>query len=252
MSDLLKFIIRLDDACPNMDEIKWKRVCELLDKYEVKPLIGIIPDSKDKTFNKFPVIENFWQKYAQNWQQKGYIIAQHGLHHNLNKLIRTEYRGVDYESQVNNLKKGYQILKENKITPICFFAPNHSFDKNTIKACKKSKLFKFISDGYAFYPYKYCGFLHMPSVFDTPRKIFKKGIFTFVYHPNKMIETDFEYLEKFLIENKKNFDINLDEIMIKYENRRRNILDLFLMISIKVYRKFRNIIFGNKELKEIE
>lgn len=32
---MLKYIIRLDDACPNMKKDNWERVEKLLDKYNI-------------------------------------------------------------------------------------------------------------------------------------------------------------------------------------------------------------------------
>ena len=42
-----KYLIRLDDACPTMDWGKWRRMERILDKYKVKPMVGIIPENND-------------------------------------------------------------------------------------------------------------------------------------------------------------------------------------------------------------
>ena len=44
---MAKYIMRLDDACPKRDVEKWDRIEDLLDKFNVRPLVGIIPDCKD-------------------------------------------------------------------------------------------------------------------------------------------------------------------------------------------------------------
>ena len=41
------YILRLDDASDYMDVEKWSRMEELLDKYQIKPLVGVIPDNQD-------------------------------------------------------------------------------------------------------------------------------------------------------------------------------------------------------------
>ena len=140
---MLKYIIRLDDACPEMDEKKWQKIEELLDKYEIKPIVGIIPDNKSEEFI-YPKIDDFWNKYAKKWQKKGWIIAQHGFNHSLNKDIRTEFKGKKYKEQEEILNKGYKKLVSQGIYPTCFFAPAHTFDKNTIKACRNLNYYKFI------------------------------------------------------------------------------------------------------------
>ncbi|MBI5997589.1 DUF2334 domain-containing protein [Clostridium perfringens] len=235
---MLKFIIRLDDACENMKEDNWIKIEKILDKYNIKPIVGIIPDNRDKEF-VYGIIKNFWEKYPIRWQEKNWIIAQHGLHHNLSKTIRTEYKGKTYEEQKENLKVGNKILKDNGINPRCFFAPAHTFDNNTIKACKDLNYFDFISDGYAFYPYLDKGMFFVPSIFDTPHKIFPFGIYTFVYHPNNMKKSDFENLEKFIKKHKKEFNLDYDKILEKYSNRKRNIFDKMLYILISLFRKVR-------------
>ena len=42
------YILRLDDASEYMDVDKWQRMETLLDKYNIKPLVGIIPDNQDQ------------------------------------------------------------------------------------------------------------------------------------------------------------------------------------------------------------
>lgn len=238
---MLKYIIRLDDACPQMDEKKWNKIENLLDKYNIKPIVGIIPDNRDKEFNN-EKIENFWEKYAKKWQEKHWIIAQHGLNHDLSETIRTEFKGKSLIEQLEILKKGYEILESKGICVDCFFAPAHTFDKNTVKACNKLKFYKFISDGCAFYPYKKNDVLFIPCVFDTPHKISSKGIFTFVYHPNKMVEKDLEYLENFIVTHRENFEIDIDDIIEQYKYRKRNVKDVFLQMLIFGYRTLRRII----------
>lgn len=240
---MLKYIIRLDDACPTMNKEKWDRIEILLEKYNIKPIVGVIPDNKDPEFNN-KEIKDFWEKYVLNWQNKNWIIAQHGLYHNLNKQIRTEFKNKKYEEQLEILKKGQEILANKKIKTDCFFAPAHTFDKNTVLACNNLNYFKFISDGYAFYPYKSKGMIFLPSVFDTPHVISKFGVFTFVYHPNKMDDKDFEYLESFIKQNIEKFDVDILDIIDKYKNRRRNVFDFFLYVSISFFRFIRKVIKG--------
>ena len=64
---MLKYVIRLDDACPNMNLEKWDKIESLLDKYSIKPIVGIIPDNEDAEFNH-KLIENFWEKHCVRWQ----------------------------------------------------------------------------------------------------------------------------------------------------------------------------------------
>ncbi len=244
---MLKFIIRLDDACPNMNEDKWIRIEQLLDKYNIKPIVGIIPDSKDESFILNGYISDFWKKYAIRWQNKGWIIAQHGLNHKLSDTVRTEFNGRSYDEQRKILEDGYSILKSNGITPKCFFAPAHRFDDITVQACADLKYFDFISDGYAYFPYTYKNMLFFPSVFDTPHVISRKGVFTFVFHPNNINDSSFEYLENFIVSHKENFNVDIDYIIEQFKYRKRNIKDKILERTIKTLRYIRNKLKSQKK-----
>lgn len=237
---MLNFFIRLDDACPKMNLQNWSRMELLLDKYNIKPIVGIIPDNVDKDFDEYPEISNFWECYAKNWQDKGWIIAQHGLKHDLSRTVRTEYYGVPYEDQVINLKEGNRILIEKGIRPRCFFAPAHTFDDNTVKACYKLDFFQFISDGEALYPYKENGMLFIPAAFDTPHKIGKNGVFTFVFHPNHMNNNQFERLENFIRMNITVFEnSDIDEIISQYSDRKYSLIDSAFKFGLMIFRKIR-------------
>ena len=85
------------------------------------------------------------------------------------------------------------------------------------------------------------GMLFLPSVFDTPHKISKTGVYTFVYHPNNMTDSDFEYLESFIIKHRDCFDVNMTDVIEKYSNRTRTIKDFLLGIAIVAYRKIRKV-----------
>lgn len=76
-----KYLLRLDDASDYMDVEKWQRMENLLDKYGIKPLVGIIPDNKDASliYNYKQDLE-FWNK-AKNWKNKGWELALHGCYH---------------------------------------------------------------------------------------------------------------------------------------------------------------------------
>lgn len=42
-----QYLIRLDDACPTMNSRKWQRMEDILDRYDVKPMVGVIPANND-------------------------------------------------------------------------------------------------------------------------------------------------------------------------------------------------------------
>ena len=235
------YIIRLDDASELMDEKKWNRVEEILDKYNVKPIVGIIPKNEDPMFNKYKKNKDFWSR-ARKWQQKGWIIALHGYEHRyvtknagINPVHkRSEFAGLNINIQREKIKKGYLILGNHKIKPEVFFAPSHTFDKNTVKALKMETNIRIISDTIANDVYFYDDFYYIPQQSGRVRKLPFKTT-TFCYHPNFMSDSEFIKLDAFIEKNKNKFQ------KYKLKKRRKNLYDILLGKLYFILRKLKKI-----------
>ena len=165
----MKTAIRMDDITPDMDFEKFYRVKKLLDTYQIKPLIGVVPFNQDSNLMKNPLLEDF-PGFLKSLKEDGYVIALHGCYHvyttdkkglfPLNNF--SEYAGISYEKQNEMICRGKARLREGLV-----FYPI---------AAKRSECF---SD--------------------------KKGYTTLVLHTNMMEEKDFETLEKQLQENHEKF-----------------------------------------------
>lgn len=221
---MVKYLIRLDDACPYMDEAKWQQMEEILDRYDVKPLVGIIPQNADPE----TIIESenfqFWEKVCL-WVNKGWSIALHGYDHvcvtnngGINPVhCRSEFAGLDYDVQAKKIRDGYKELKSHGLEPDFFFAPSHTYDENTLKAIIDNTPIRKISDTIAKMPYKMKdGMIVVPCQMGRSRKMYISGYWTACYHPNVMDEKQFERLDAFLNEHKNDFisfnDIPLNNI----------------------------------------
>jgi hypothetical protein len=199
--------MRLDDACPQMNIEKWNRIETLLDRYDIRPIVGVIPDNKDLSIN-FDYDDLFWDK-VQRWKMKGWTIAQHGYQHKLeqkncnNSLFRvveteTEFVGKDKTTQKDMIRAGYNIMKVHGCEPTCFFAPSHTFDVNTVLAIQELNLpIEFISDGYDLMPYKKHGMVFIPAMFDSPHIL--TGVQTFISHPNNLTDSAYAQFESFFM-----------------------------------------------------
>lgn len=215
-----KYLIRLDDACPTMDGIKWQRMFDILDRYGVRPMVGIIPHNEDVQQQIDTADSEFWNK-AKLWQQKGYAIALHGYNHcyisnkgleGLNPLwSRSEFAGVPLEVQRQKIRDGYEILKRHGITPKYFFAPSHTFDENTLKVLKECTDIRIISDTIATNPYRKGDFIFFPQLGCRCIEMKLKGIWTFCLHPSAMNDEQFVIVESFLRIHREEF-IGFDEI----------------------------------------
>ena len=204
MYKMSKYIIRLDDACEKMDVEKWDRMEKLLDKYKVKPLVGVIPHCEDPMMDKYEFDAEFWKK-VEIWKNKGWTIAMHGYNHvygtpcgGMNPVNkRSEFAGLSYEEQAEKIERGWEILIDYGFHPEVFFAPSHTFDENTLKALKNKTPIRVISDTIASDVYKKDDFWFIPQQSGSVRKLPLKTV-TFCYHPNTMTDKSFEILEAFL------------------------------------------------------
>lgn len=230
---MTKYIMRLDDACPKRDVAKWDRMEILLDKYGVKPLVGVIPDCKDPDMDKYAEDVDFWTKRLPLWQEKGWTLALHGYNHvfktdcgGINPVNkRSEFAGLPLDVQVSMIADGVAVLRKYGVNPKVFFAPAHTFDENTLNALQNVSDIRIISDTPANKPYSKYGMTFVPQQSGRVRKLLFNTV-TFCYHPNTMNEAGFEQLENFLKENKF-FDFPLE-----LTNRKLSFIDKILM---KVY-----------------
>lgn len=228
MYKMSKYIIRLDDACEKMDVEKWDRMEKLLDKYKVKPLVGVIPHCEDPMMDKYRVDPDFWSR-VNTWKEKGWTIAMHGYNHvygttcgGINPVNkRSEFAGLSYEEQAEKIERGWEILNDYGFHPEVFFAPSHTFDENTLKALKNKTTIRVISDTIASDVYKKDDFWFIPQQSGSVRKLPLKTV-TFCYHPNTMTDKSFEILEAFLKTHHGSF-IGYPELKMK--DRRISALD---------------------------
>ena len=213
-----KYLIRLDDACPYMDQKKWLRMEEILNKYGVKPLVGIIPANADPKTMIEQENTLFWEK-AKSWEEKGWTIALHGFSHvcktntgGINPVHkRSEFAGLPYDIQSKKIREGYSFLKDKGLDVKWFFAPSHTFDKNTLKAIKENTPIRFISDMIAAKPYLYDGLTFVPCQMGKLRDMPIHGYWCACYHPNIMKDDEFVALEEFIKKHQGDF-ISFDEL----------------------------------------
>jgi len=257
---MLKYIIRLDDACPTMDWKKWNAIFNILDKYGIKPIVAVIPNNEDRKMMIDKYNNYFWDK-VREWENKNYYIAMHGYNHKyISKnggLIpinnQSEFAGVDIEIQRDKIKKAWQIFKENGIIPKIWVAPSHTFDENTLKILKEETDIKIISDGIAFYPYTKYGFLWIPQQLWRYKEK-KEGIWTICLHPNNMDYEQIKGLENIIKNNIEKFNINIYELYEMYKKRELSIYDKIysklFFLGIRLYKislfKFIYKFFFNK------
>lgn len=232
------YIVRLDDACPTNDLTKWGLVEDILDKYDIKPIVCIIPDNQDASLLYAHHDTHFWQRVAR-WQAKGWHVAMHGCTHKYVTKKRglipvnafSEFAGVDIDAQREKIRAGYSTLLSHGVKPRIFAAPAHSLDKNTLQVLKEETDIRIISDGISYYPYCRNGFLWIPLQLYTFQENVKPGIWTIGFHIDMMNQEQIEQVAQRIVKHKELFtNYELLQIVNDYQERRRNASDHFFYL----------------------
>jgi predicted deacetylase len=201
-----RYLLRLDDACPTMDAVKWRRLEQLLDELMIKPLVAVVPDNRDPDLDRCPPDPDFWRT-VRRWRDKGWTIAMHGYQHLLQptsaRLVlpfyqHSEFAGLTFHEQAKKLSAAWSVFGSHGLQPNVWIAPAHCFDRVTLSALAAETPIRVISDGIARQPYLEDGFQWLPQQLWrlTPRK---SGLWTVCLHPNTMVDADLENLRKELL-----------------------------------------------------
>ena len=204
---MTQYVFRIDDVAPNMG---WDRMAALeavFRSYDVRPLIGVIPDNRDPVLLALPLFEgNFWDQ-VRSWVAAGWEVALHGYQHRLDSPSggilglngRGEFAGLDLEVQWDKIRRGLAILDDQGISTRVFMPPAHSFDRATLRALASLGM-RSVTDGYALYPYRQEGMVLVPQLLATPR-VMPFGVHTFCLHPNLMSNAQIQGIDSFLQRN---------------------------------------------------
>jgi len=197
-------LFRLDDICPQMNYGKFKRFQDIFDRYDIKPVIGVVPDNKDNNLNRCERIPDFWGMMRQ-LKKRGWTIAMHGHTHVyttkeyglFNRGGKSEFAGLPYEEQLAKIERGAAILKEQGLETDLFMAPSNTVDENTMKALRLSG-FHYLTIGSADAPYEWHGLTIIPCRDAKPRRFQNWGLSTVCFHPNTAPDRIFLLTEQFL------------------------------------------------------
>ncbi len=215
---IMRIAVRLDDITPDMDWERFFKFKALLDRYQVKPLIGVVPDNRDENLKKkdgsckkqekkagsFQTPADFWA-FVRELKEQGWVAAMHGCYHvyttdkgglfPLNNF--SEFAGVPFERQREMLEEGKRILKEKGIETDIFMAPAHSYDVHTLKALKETG-FAALTDGFGSMPYSWMGLKFYPISFRLESTFQKtEGFSTMVVHTDTLSDKDLERYENY-------------------------------------------------------
>ena len=239
-------LIRIDDVAENMNWSIMDKCESLFDKNNIKPLVGVIPKNKDPDLLKFSKNNGFWER-VNSWQNKGWEISMHGMSHVYSQYSNkkdifnyggnSEFYNLDFKTQSKMISSGIKIFNDKKVKVRSFFAPNHIYDQNTLKALSENKI-KIVIDGYGLFPFLKDEILFIPQLFY--RELFLPfGIQSTQIHLNNWENNHFLNFEK-LIDKHLSKIVNLDYILkLDRPNLFKDTINLLVETSLKTARVFK-------------
>ena len=243
---MTKYLIRLDDACPTMSKERWGLIESILDKYGVKPMVGVVPHNEDNHLKCDHEDSQFWNK-VRTWEEKGWTIALHGYNHcyisenaGINPFWnRSEFAGVPLEEQKKKIRDGIAVFKKYGLNPKYFFAPSHTYDNNTIEALRQESDIRVICDSIGRKPYRKEEFIFIPQIIGHCTEIPISGIWTFCLHPNVMRDVNIEATESFIQRHHQKF-ISFEDIDLN-DTVQKSIFDKMMSWIFFNYRKMKGL-----------
>jgi predicted deacetylase len=198
----------------------WKRFKSLIEKFQIKPILAIVPENQDSALNFAAPDPEFWQKMRE-MESEGATIALHGFRHNCvqrgGSLIplhrETEFAGAPEQQQREWIRAGVEILAKERLKPRLFVAPRHGFDRATLRALKAEGI-SVLSDGFATRPFVREGVVWIPQqLWGSQEK--ESGLWTICLHSNTATAGLFAQLEEFLERNSAKFT-TIERVLEEY------------------------------------
>jgi predicted deacetylase len=198
-----QYLLRFDDLCPTMDRGKWQRFLPLLKRFDIRPILAVVPDNRDPELQVAPEDPAFWNE-MRDLQTAGAVIALHGYQHlcvaegrGLVPLHRrTEFAGASRESQREWVRAGMAILRGHGLEARVWAAPRHGFDWNTVEVLREAGI-SVISDGFARRPYRERDATWIPVQLWGPVEK-RDGLWTICMHAQTASDEAVRGLEAFL------------------------------------------------------
>jgi peptidoglycan/xylan/chitin deacetylase (PgdA/CDA1 family) len=184
-----RYLLRFDGLCPTMSRPNWDRFHAILDEFDIRPILSVIPDNRDHRLSIETPDPDFWGR-MRSMEAAGSVIALHGYRHICDRsnrgLIplhrRTEFAGVSESTQQEWIRRGMQILRNHGLNPRLWVAPRHGFDRSTLRALQREGI-SYLSDGFARVPFMLEGITWIPQQLWKP--VDKScGIWTICIHSN--------------------------------------------------------------------
>jgi len=224
-----EYLLRFDDLCPTMDRARWRRFAALVERFDIKPILAVVPDNQDPELRIEPADPEFWSE-MRSMQSAGATVGLHGFQHlcvaegrGLVPFHRqTEFAGAPLDYQREWIQAGMSILQDHGLEARVWVAPRHGLDRRTLVALRDAGIWV-VSDGLAKQPYREYGVTWIPQQLWGPKEK-RAGLWTICIHPNSASDELLQALEKFLGRFAEQFT-SVERVVTEWPVRERSFAD---------------------------
>jgi predicted deacetylase len=215
-----QYLLRIDDLCPRVARDRWQALRALIQDFNLKPILAVVPENRDPGLDASPPDPEFWRDLSV-LQNSGAAIGLHGYRHLCASRGRSllgleslsEFAGVAPGLQREWIAAGLRILRGHGLNPRIFVAPRHGFDASTLIALRAQGV-PLLSDGFARAPFLRSGITWIPHQLWAP--IDKaQGLWTICVHPNTASDAELDRLRAFLRDRAGQFT-SVDHVVAKF------------------------------------
>jgi predicted deacetylase len=197
----VRYLVRFDDICPTMNWTVWERVENILQRFQVQPILAVVPDNRDPKLMVEAAVSDFWDRVRQ-WQSRGWTIGWHGFQHRYETVsggligihAGSEFAELDVNLQREKLAAASRIFREQGVSPSVWVAPGHSFDAVTVGLLPEFGI-RVISDGFFWRPVSHRGCIWIPQQLWRFRSM-PRGTWTVCCHVNSWGDAELGAFER--------------------------------------------------------
>ena len=224
-----QYLLRFDDLCPTCALSRWKGYEELLQEFEIRPILAVVPENLDPALRRADPDPAFWGRMRM-LEQSGATIALHGYRHLclssgkglLPLHTYSEFAGVSAELQREWIHAGMQLLRGHGLNPRVWVAPRHGFDRQTLSALHEERI-DVLSDGLARLPFVRGGLTWIPQQIWAPVEK-SKGLWTICVHSNTSDKSQVEQMRDFLARHAAQFT-SVDRVLAEFKPARLSLTE---------------------------
>ncbi len=242
-----QYLIRIDDICPTMNWAVWRAVEDVLVRYNISPLLAVVPDNQDPHLQITPARVDFWD-CVRRWQALGWTIGLHGYRHSyvtresglLGINSFSEFAGLPEAEQLAWLRAALDIFRREGVSTDLCVAPAHSFDAATLRALIQVGI-RTVSDGFSLFPYTDPqGLFWVPQQLGRFRRL-PFGVWTICLHTNAWLTADLSTFAEWIARYHHSI-VGFSEVVERYRGRSLSTLDRCFQSACHTRLRFRRAI----------